>query len=97
MTFNVQVQLARLPLTIFCRSDAKITLQPSNNFKYFTDGVAQFDMVGFTINSTQYSYGEFIPYKEVESVLQWLKSFQMEMPSFQQSPFGGFDGGFGFN
>lgn len=94
MTFTVQ--LARLPITMFCRSDSKVALQPSNNFKYFTDGVAQFDMTGFTIGDIQYSYGEYLDYKNIPSMLQWLQSLNMEMPSFQHNPFQGFNGGFQF-
>lgn len=97
MTFQVQIPLSTLPLTLICRGDGKITLQPSQNFKYFTDGVASFDMTGFTVSDVQYSYGEYLDYKNIPNVLQYLQSLNMEMPSFQQNPFQGFNGGFGFN
>jgi hypothetical protein len=90
MTFQVNIPLSTFPLTLLCRGDATIALQPSHQFKYFTDGVAQFDMSGFTINDVQYSYGEFLKYKEIPELLKWLQSLNMEMPSFQQSPFSGF-------
>ena len=93
MTFQIQIPLATFPISLFCRGDAKIALQPSQNFKYFTDGVASFDMTGFTIDNVQYSYEEYLDYKNIPSLLKWLQSLNMEMPSFQQNPFGGL----GFN
>ena len=93
MTFQVSVPLSTLPLTLVCRGDGKIALQPSQNFKYFTDGVASFDMAGFTIrdesqiDDIQYNYGEYLDYKNIPNVLQFLQSLNMEMPSFQQSGF----------
>jgi hypothetical protein len=97
MTFQVNIPLSTLPLTLICRGDATLSLQPSQNFKYFTDGVAQFDMIGYSINDVQYNYGEFLKYKEIPELLKWLQGLNMEMPSFQQqSPFHGFNGGFQF-
>lgn len=102
MTFQIQVPLSTFPISLFCRGDGRIALQPSQNFKYFTDGVASFDMAGFTIrdesqiSDVQYSYGEYLDYKNIPSLLQWLQSLNMEMPSFQQNPFQGFNGGFQF-
>jgi hypothetical protein len=97
MTFQIAIPLSNLPLTLLCRGDATLSIQPSQNFKYFTDGVVQFDMTGFTINGVQYNYGEFLKYKEIPELFKWLQSLNMDMPSFQQqSPFHGFSQGFGF-
>ena len=91
--FQVQVGLGSLPIVLFCLGDGSVAMQPSQQFSAVIDqqleGVqAMFDMNGYSIDAVEYKYGEKVFYKEIPSMLQWLKRQQLQMPVFNNSPFG---------
>lgn len=91
--FQVQVGLGSLPIVLFCLGDGSVAMQPSQQFSAVFDqqleGVqAMFDMNGYSIDGVEYKYGEKVFYKEIPSVLQWLQKQELQMPVFQNSPFG---------
>lgn len=86
----IQFQLGNLPLSLTCFLNSTISFTPTQQFKTIIDGDVKIDMQGITAGNEEYLYNSQIEYKEDEILLKWLKSLNLQMPSFQQRgfPFG---------
>ena len=86
----IQLQLGNPPLSLTCFMNSTISLAPTQQFKAVVDGDVKIDMLGITVGDETYEYNTQIAYKEDETLLKWLQSLNIPMPSFQQQgfPFG---------
>ena len=88
--YQIQLSLQTLPILITCNSEGRVGFSPQGVFKTLVDTygeanskVAIFDMAGFIIDSIEYKYNVWYDYKNLPSLLEYLKKLEMKMPIFQ--------------
>lgn len=81
MSAYIQVGIANsFPITMLCIDNGNIAFQPTQQFKAIIDGNVVWAADGFSIDGEDYKYGEQICYKEIPSMLQWLKQQNLISP-----------------
>jgi len=90
---QIVIQLPSLPLQLICTSTAHIGFSPMGLFKTIVEYLPTGEMVviddtGIKIGETEYKYNTGIAYKSEPLLLKWLQGLQLQMPAFNNSPFG---------
>ena len=88
--YQIQLPLQTLPINITCGSDGRVGFSLKGAFPTLVDAydeangkVAIFDMTGFNIDGVECKYNVWYDYKQMPSMLEYLKQLNMEMPVFQ--------------
>jgi hypothetical protein len=89
---QTSVQLGTYPINLVLVSNGMIGFSPAAQFPVIVDYLQSgtmviADMGGIIIGDKSYEYGKGYTYKDDDNLLEWLKSFNLMMPQFN-NPFG---------
>jgi hypothetical protein len=82
--------MSTLPLSIQCRTDGEIAIVPLARFNTFYDRqedgryviISQDEII--LADGTELAYNNFYAYKTMPSLLEWLKSLNLQKPLWAQ-------------